>query len=131
MAEPSEPSSENSSPLALLERLALASVGAVALTAERTEELARDLSDRGEGHRDEVKQTIEEAVLRWRGEAIRISERAGSSLQAIFEQLGLVTREEYEELELRVAQLEHRLRLAETELESGRAPAAPRELHGS
>src|SRR5262245_33038601 len=121
-SEPSAPPPDNSSPLALLERLALASVGAVALTAERTEELARDLSDRGEGHRDEVRQTIEEAVLRWRGEAIRISERAGSSLQAVFEQLGLVTREEYEELELRVAQLEHRLKLAESRIE------APHEL---
>jgi BMFP domain-containing protein YqiC len=34
-------------------------------------------------------------------------------MQGLFERLGLVTREEFEELELRVAQLEHRLRLVE------------------
>lgn len=41
------------------------------------------------------------------------------SLQSLFDQLGLVNRETYEELELRVAQLEHRLRLAESQLEAG------------
>jgi polyhydroxyalkanoate synthesis regulator phasin len=116
--EPGEETPEGSSPLALLERMALAGIGAVALTAERADELARDLSGQGEVRRDEVKQTIDEAMRRWRGEAIRLSERAGSSLSALFEQLGLVAREEYEELELRVAQLEHRLRLAEGQLEA-------------
>ncbi len=40
-------------------------------------------------------------------------ERAGAGLEGLFQQLGLVTRAELEELELRVAQLEHRLRLLE------------------
>jgi BMFP domain-containing protein YqiC len=34
-------------------------------------------------------------------------------VQDVARELGLVTREEWEELELRVAQLEHRLRLVE------------------
>jgi polyhydroxyalkanoate synthesis regulator phasin len=110
----------------LLERLALAGVGAVALTADRAEELARELTGRGELRRDEVRQTIEEAMTRWRGDASRITERAGESLQSLFDQLGLVTRESYEELELRVAQLEHRLRLAESRIESGSPPPPPR-----
>jgi BMFP domain-containing protein YqiC len=43
-------------------------------------------------------------------------------VQDLARELGLVTREEWEELELRVAQLEHRLRLVERD-----APApAPR-----
>jgi polyhydroxyalkanoate synthesis regulator phasin len=106
----------------LLERLALAGIGAVALTADRAEELARDLTGRGELRRDEARQTIEEAMTRWRGDATRLTERAGSSLQSVFDQLGLVSREAYEELELRVAQLEHRLRLAEARLESQPPP---------
>jgi BMFP domain-containing protein YqiC len=54
---------------------------------------------------------------------VRVSERAGASLQGTLRELGLVTREEWDELELRVAQLEHRLRL----LEGGpRALPAPR-----
>ena len=94
----------------VVERLALAAVGVVSLTAERIEEL---LSERGGMRRDEVRQVLEDAVTRWRGDAARFGERAGESLVGIARQLGLVTRDEMEELELRVAQLEHRLRLVE------------------
>jgi polyhydroxyalkanoate synthesis regulator phasin len=107
----------------LLERLALAGVGAVALTADRAEELARDLTGRGELRRDEARQTIEEAMTRWRGDVTRLTERAGASLHSVFDQLGLISSEAHEELELRVAQLEHRLRLAENRLESRPGPA--------
>jgi polyhydroxyalkanoate synthesis regulator phasin len=104
----------------LVERLALAGVGAVALSADRADQLARDLADRGDLRRDEVRQAIEDAMTRWRGDATRLTERAGTSLQSLFDQLGLVSREAYDELELRVAQLEHRLRLAEGRLETPR-----------
>lgn len=40
--------------------------------------------------------------------------RTGENLQGVFRELGLVSRADYEELELRVAQLEHRLRLVES-----------------
>ncbi len=103
MAEPADP----------LQRLALAAVGAVALTAERLDELAGDLSERGGMRREEARQVLEDALTRWRGDATRLGERAGESLAGALRQLGLVTREELEELELRVAQLEHRLRLVE------------------
>jgi polyhydroxyalkanoate synthesis regulator phasin len=104
---------DKASALELVERLALAAVGAVALTADRIESLADELAERGGMTRDEARTTLEEAVTRWRGDATRITERAGDSLHTVFGQLGLVTRDEYEELELRVAQLEHRLRLVE------------------
>jgi polyhydroxyalkanoate synthesis regulator phasin len=97
----------------VVERLGLAALGLVALTAERIEELAGDLSDRGGMRRDEARQVLEDAVTRWRGDAARFGERAGDSIAGIARQLGLVTRDEMEELELRVAQLEHRLRLLE------------------
>ena len=106
-----------------LERLALAAIGAVSLTAERLDELAGELSERGGIRRDEARQVLEDAVTRWRGDASRLGERASESLAGLLRQLGLVTREELDELELRVAQLEHRLRL----LEGPRAvPSPPR-----
>jgi polyhydroxyalkanoate synthesis regulator phasin len=108
----------------LVERLALAGVGAVSLSADRADQLARDLADRGDLRRDEVRQAIEDAMVRWRGDATRLTERAGARMQSLFDQLGLVSREAYDELELRVAQLEHRLRLAERELERLSGPAA-------
>jgi polyhydroxyalkanoate synthesis regulator phasin len=103
MAEPDKP----------LERLALAAVGVLALTAERLDELATELSERGGMRRDEVRQLLEDSLTRWRGDAARLGERAGETLAGVLRQLGLVTREDFEELELRVAQLEHRLRLVE------------------
>ena len=50
---------------------------------------------------------------RWRSETVRLGERTGSGLAGVFREVGLVTRGELEEIELRVAQLEHRLRLLE------------------
>src|SRR5947199_7428483 len=96
-----------------LKRLALAVVGAVALTADRTDELADTLAERGGLSRDEVRGWIDDATARWRGDAVRVGERAGATLHGVLRELGLVTRDEWDELELRVAQLEHRLRLVE------------------
>ena len=98
-----------------LERVGLAAIGAVALTAERADALADELSQTGGIRRDEAREVIEQTIHRWRGEAVRFTERAGSGLDGFFQQLGLVPRSEFEELELRVAQLEHRLRLVEDE----------------
>jgi polyhydroxyalkanoate synthesis regulator phasin len=99
--------------LEALERAGLAAIGAVALTAERADALADDLSRAGGIRRDEAREVIEQSVHRWRGEAVRFTERAGAGLDGFFQQLGLVPRSDLEELELRVAQLEHRLRLVE------------------
>jgi polyhydroxyalkanoate synthesis regulator phasin len=63
--------------------------------------------------REELRQLLEELTTRWRGDAQRAGERAGVTLATVFRELGLVTRREWDELELRVAQLEHRLRLLE------------------
>ena len=111
MAEPG--SDGDRSLLEALERLALAGVGAVSLTAERVDQLADALAAKGGMRREEARATISDLTTRWRGDSVRWSERAGASLAGVFRELGLVTREEWDELELRVAQLEHRLRLVE------------------
>lgn len=62
-------------------------------------------------------ETLEELVAelpgRVRGSRERFSEGALSALRVLADELNLVTRDELDELELRVAQLEHRLRLVE------------------
>jgi polyhydroxyalkanoate synthesis regulator phasin len=108
-------------------RLALALVGAVALTAERADELADSLAGRGGMRKEEVRAWIDEVTMRWRGDAVRVSERAGATLHGALRELGLVTREEWDDLELRVAQLEHRLRL----LEARPRPIGTRRVPGS
>jgi polyhydroxyalkanoate synthesis regulator phasin len=62
---------------------------------------------------DEARSLFDEATSRWRGDALRVSEGTRHRLRDLFRELGLVTREDLDELELRVAQLEHRLRLIE------------------
>lgn len=57
---------------------------------------------------------VAEALLGWaREESGRVGERASENVSAVLRELGFVTRGEYEELELRLAALEHRLRLVE------------------
>jgi polyhydroxyalkanoate synthesis regulator phasin len=108
-----------------LEQLGLAAVGAVSLTAEKADALADELAERGGMRRDEARAFVRDLASRWRGDAVRVGERTGAGLHGALRQLGLVLREEYEELELRVAQLEHRLRL----LEGAEATTAVRPPH--
>jgi polyhydroxyalkanoate synthesis regulator phasin len=116
-----EPDS-NGSVRELAEKLVLAAVGAVALTGERIDALADALAERGGMRREEAKSTLDDLASRWRGDAVRAGEKAGSTLSSVFRELGLVTRDDWEELDLRVAQLEHRLRLLE---DGGSAPPPP------
>jgi polyhydroxyalkanoate synthesis regulator phasin len=108
MAEPASSTRE------LAEKLVLAGVGAVALTAERADALAEEVAARGGLGYEEARSLIEEVMGRWRNETLRLSERTGHGLAGFFREVGLVTRGELEELELRVAQIEHRLRLLES-----------------
>jgi polyhydroxyalkanoate synthesis regulator phasin len=62
---------------------------------------------------DEARSLVEIATSRWRGDALRIGEDTRQRLRSLFRELGLVTRDEWDELELRIAQVEHRLRLLE------------------
>jgi BMFP domain-containing protein YqiC len=73
------------------------------------------MAERGSGVRllDAIEELIAELPGRVRGGRERLSGQAVGALRAITDELDLVTRDELEELELRVAQLEHRLRLLE------------------
>jgi polyhydroxyalkanoate synthesis regulator phasin len=62
---------------------------------------------------DELRSLADDFTSRWRGDAVRVGESSRRRIQDLARELGLVTREEWDELELRVAQLEHRLRLLE------------------
>jgi polyhydroxyalkanoate synthesis regulator phasin len=75
------------------------------------------MAERGSGSGRLLLDTLEELVAelpsRVRGSRERLSEGALSALRGIADELNLVTRDEIDELELRVAQLEHRMRLLE------------------
>jgi polyhydroxyalkanoate synthesis regulator phasin len=81
--------------------------------AEPASELERLLSILGP-RLDEFRSLFDDLGSRWRGDAVRVGEGSRRRVQELARELGLVTRDEWEELELRVAQLEHRLRLLES-----------------
>ena len=60
-----------------------------------------------------LEELLGELPARARGLGARVGEGGQDALRSLARELGLVTREDYDELELRVAQLEHRLRLLE------------------
>jgi polyhydroxyalkanoate synthesis regulator phasin len=66
---------------------------------------------------DRIVDAIEELILelpaRVRGSRAKLSEQALGAVHALVDDLQLVSRDDLDELELRVAQLEHRLRLLE------------------
>ena len=64
---------------------------------------------------DALEELILELPARVRGSRAKLSEQALGALHALVDDLNLVSRDELDELELRVAQLEHRLRLLEDE----------------
>ena len=70
--------------------------------------------------RDEAKALADEFLALWRGDST-VGDRVAARLAGVFREVGLVTREELEEAELKIAQLEHRLRL----LEDKRPPLSP------
>jgi polyhydroxyalkanoate synthesis regulator phasin len=96
-----------------LETLGLAGVGAVALVAQHADELATEIGNRLGVERDEVRAAISDIVDSWRREAGRLGETGGNVAARAAAELGTASREVVDELELRVAQLEHRMRLLE------------------
>ncbi len=72
------------------------------------------MAARGSGRATEVLgDLLAELPERVRGGQAKVSEQAAGLLKAFAAELDLVFRDEVDELELRVAQLEHRLRLLE------------------
>jgi hypothetical protein len=67
---------------------------------------------------DEMRSLLDDATSRWRGDALRVGEGTRHRLRDVARELGLVTRDDWDELELRVAQVEHRLRLLEDRADS-------------
>ena len=96
-----------------LETLTLAGLGGLASLAQRADELADELGKRLGVERDEVRAAISDLVESWRREAARLGDSTGDAAARFTADLGVASRNALDELELRLAQVEHRLRLLE------------------
>ena len=101
-----------------MEQAVLVSIGAAALTRERAEAAAAELVRKGQMGGDEGKQVVERLMTRVRGEgapAAGLVGRLEGGVQGVLRELGVVTRGELEDVQLRLMELEHRISLLERE----------------
>jgi len=96
-----------------LETLALAGIGIFALGADRAEELADELAQRLAIDPEETRAVVVDVLESWRREVRRMSDSSSTVASRVGAELGVASRDAVDELELRVAQLEHRLQLLE------------------
>jgi len=77
--------------------------------------------------------TFAEAATAWvKDEGARAGEVANENVTALLRELGFLSRSDYDDLSLRVAQLEHRIRLLEAERDGGIAATPdPAQVHAS
>ena len=116
MDEPGSGNHDSKSLRGLAEEALLAGVGAVALTKDRADELVQELAGRGKMTGDDARELVDDVMGRWRGDAVRMSERAGSTLSTVFRELG--------------PHHPARVRGARAPPGAGRASAAPRREEG-
>jgi polyhydroxyalkanoate synthesis regulator phasin len=96
-----------------LSELLLAGVGWASLGLEAAEEMADELAHRVGVDRDAMRTAVQDTIASWRSELERLGVRRDEAVDRALAKTGLVRREEVDDLALRVAQLEHRLRLLE------------------
>ena len=100
-------------PSPTLQQILLAGIGWASEGIEAADTVADDLARRVGVDRDSMRAAVSDAIASWRKEAERLGVRGDELSDRALARLGLARREEVEDLDLRVAQLEHRLRLLE------------------
>jgi polyhydroxyalkanoate synthesis regulator phasin len=105
-----------------VEQAILVTVGAAALTRERAEAAVQELVKRGQLTGDEGRAAVEKLVSKARaegGEGRGIVDRLEGGLQGALREVGVVTRGELEDIDLKLSEVDHRLRLIEERLDAG------------
>ena len=102
-----------------LERLILLQVGAAAATRDRVQEVVDSLIEQGRIEREEGRMVVNDVMNRARERSAGARSLVDASVQQGLRRGGLPTREDYEDVVVRVEQLEHRVRMLEDR------PAAP------
>lgn len=97
----------------LVERAFMAGMGAAAITKDRVQDLVDDLVKKGQIDAEEGKEVLDRLVSRSREEARTVLKKADSSLHSAYRNLGLGSSRDLEEIDSRIEQLEHRVRLLE------------------
>jgi polyhydroxyalkanoate synthesis regulator phasin len=97
-----------------VETALLAGLGWASLSVSAADDLAEDLARLLGLDPDDLRGAVGETLSGWRRDAEQAGFRRDEVIDRLIARLGLVRRAETDDLALRVAQLEHRLRLLES-----------------
>ncbi len=97
----------------IIERTLLIGIGAAAMTKDRVQAVVDDFVRRGQLTREEGREVVDNVAERSREEARSARRKVDGSLQSAYRELGLTTRQEVEDLDFRLRQVEHRVDLLE------------------
>lgn len=97
----------------LIERTFLIGVGAAALTKEKIQALVEEFVRRGQISGEEGRELVDRLVARSKEETQSAFKKADAHLSGAYRDIGLATRRDLEDMDFRLRQLEHRVRLLE------------------
>ncbi len=108
-------------PREAVEQAIFVAVGAASLTRDRAQGIVDDLVRRGQMTDEEGRLTVEGLMARVRagGDAYGIVGRIEDGVHAILRELGIAQRDDIVDVDQRIAELEHRIRLLEEASGSG------------
>ncbi len=90
----------------LLKKSILIGMGAISITREKAEKLAREFEEKGEVTSDEARQFADELVQKGEQERSNLKEAVKREVDNLIRTAGLVTKQEFDQLDIRVRQLE-------------------------
>lgn len=111
-----------------IEQAVLMSIGAAALTRERAEAAVSELVRRGQIGGDEGRKAVDRLMENVRGAGDGagggLVSRIEGGMQTVLHEVGVATRAETEDLQMRIDELEHRIALLEGAAAEPQAAAA-------
>ncbi|MDY6849855.1 MAG: phasin family protein [Thermodesulfobacteriota bacterium] len=93
----------------LAEKIMLTGMGALCMTQKKAEELANEMKERFNMTEEEGKAFIEKMQQNFEQSQQKLEEMAQQEVRRAAERVGMVTREEFEQLQQRIQQLEQTL----------------------
>jgi len=94
--------------LELLEKAVMTTIGVAAITQKKTEELVAEMKERYKLSEDEGKNLVDRIQNIAKESREKVREMAESEVQKVVDRMGLVSREEFDQLAKRVQDLESR-----------------------
>jgi polyhydroxyalkanoate synthesis regulator phasin len=102
----------------VIQRTLMLGIGAAALTVDRVQAVTDEFVRRGQLTADEGRDMVEDLTNSSRRQTRTVMRRLDTSMQGTYRELGLATRQELEDLDFRLRQVEHRLGLLERHVDT-------------